>query len=566
MRFWARPESTMTQFLFQWKKFLTFAALLSCFVNILQLTFPFYMFTIYNNIIISYSPVSLVTITAAAGIAVVALCLFSYLRARLLAAAGRNLHLSLRDRVYDVMVESVVRNPQRAFRGGISDLNTLQTFCSTPGIYAVFDVLWAPFYLGLIYLFHPVLGLIATIGALIMAGLSLLQERLIRKDMVMANQLHMANERFVDSFLRNVEVINGMGMAPAVTDRFMDKNSRVIASQTRSSDVAGTIQAAIKPGQMVIQVMIYCFGAYYAMTQGFDVGLMVAASIIMGRGLAPLMQLMGSWRQARHAWDAFNRIKQAVPGETGAPERPDPLVLPRPRGRIQVTDAAFWMDGQMLLGPVTFDLAPGEFLGVIGPSGAGKTTLCRLLLGIWPAFGGKVFLDGRDVAAWDKARVGPCIGYLPQEVVIFPGTVALNIARLETPDEQAVQAVLDLSRCRDLVENLPQGLDTRLGEPDAVPLSGGQKQKIGLARALYRRPAFLVLDEPTAGLDAHSETQLMETLAELKASRDCTCVMVTHKPSLLNSMDKVVVLQNGRVSLFGPRDQVFAQLAGGRSS
>jgi len=556
----------MTQFLSQWKKYLTFAALLSCFVNILQLTFPFYMFTIYNNIIISYSPFSLVTITAAAGIAIVALCLFSYLRARLLAAAGRAMHVSLRDSVYCVMIGSAVRNSRNAFRGGISDLNTLQTFCSTPGIYALFDVLWAPFYLGLIYLFHPVLGLIATIGAGIMAGLSLLQETLIRKDMGKANQLHLANERFVDSFLRNVEVINGMGMAPAVTDRFIDKNSRVIASQTRSSDVAGTIQAAIKPGQMVIQVMIYCFGAYYAMTQGFNVGLMVAGSIIMGRGLAPLMQLMGSWRQARHAWDAFNRIKHLVPGNNGRPEPPDPLVLPRPRGHIQAIDAAFWMDGQVLLNPVTFDLAAGEFLGVIGPSGAGKTTLCRLLLGIWPAFGGKVFLDGRDVAAWDKTRFGSCIGYLPQEVVLYPGTVAQNISRLETPDEQGVEAVLDLSRCRDLVESLPQGLDTPLGGPDAVQLSGGQKQKIGLARALYRRPVLLVLDEPTASFDTHSETQLKETLAELKAGGDCTCIMVTHKPALLQSMDKVLVLQNGRVTLFGPRDQVLTDLAGGRAS
>jgi PrtD family type I secretion system ABC transporter len=556
----------MADFLLRWKKHLTFAALLSCFVNILQLTFPMYMFTIYQNIIVSYSPYSLANITTAAGIAILCLCLFSYLRARLLAAAGRDLHRSLRNTVYRTMIRSVVQTPQTAFRGGISDLNTLQTFCSTPGIYALFDVLWAPFYLGLIYLFHPVLGLIATLGALIMAGLSLLQEILVRKDMGQANQLHMANQRFVDSFLRNVDVINGMGMAPAVTDRFVHNNNKVIANQTRSSYVAGTIQAAIKPGQMVIQVTIYCFGAYYAMTQGFDVGLMVAASIIMGRGLAPLMQLMGSWRQTRHAWDAFHRLKQLVPGETGTPDRPDPLPLPAPRGRIQAAGASFWMGGRPLLHQVTFDLSPGQFLGVIGPSGAGKTTLCRLLLGIWPALGGRVLLDGRDAAAWDRDAMGWCIGYLPQEVALFPGTVAQNIARLETPDDTALSAALDLSRTRALVDSLPRGLDTRLGGPEGVRLSGGQKQKIGLARALYRRPALLVLDEPTASLDAHSEKQLMETLADLKAGGGCTCVMVTHKKALLQSMDRLLVLQNGQVALFGPKDEVVARLAGGRAS
>jgi PrtD family type I secretion system ABC transporter len=552
----------MSEFLAEWKKHLTFAALLSCFVNILQLTFPFYMFTIYGKILISYSPVSLVNITAAAGIAIAALCLFSYIRARLMACAGRQLHLSLRHTVYSGMVRSMVLNPRKTYQGGLNDLETLQSFCATPGAYALFDSLWAPFYLGLIYLFHPVLGMIATIGALIMTGLSFLQERLIRRDMNQANQLNMTNQRFVQSFLRNVDVINGMGMVTAVTDRFVHNNNQVMASQTRSSYIAGTIQAVIKPGQIVIMVMIYCFGAYYAMTQGFDVGLMVAASIIMGRGLAPLMQLMGSWRQVRNAWEAFNRIKQVTTAGAVNFLAPSSLPLPEPEGRIQVAEAGFAMDGQVLLNQVSFDLAPGEFLGVIGPSGAGKTTLCRLLLGIWPSFGGKVYLDGRDVFAWDKREIGHCIGYLPQEIELFPGTVAQNIARLETPDERAIEDVLDLSRCRNLVDSLPRGPATLLGGKDGVHLSGGQKQKIGLARALYRRPALLVLDEPSANFDVQSEKELLDTLMELKQGRACTCIMVAHKPSLLESMDKILVLKNGHKVLFGPRDEVFRQLTG----
>jgi PrtD family type I secretion system ABC transporter len=556
----------MTRFLSQWKTFLTFAALLSCFVNILQLTFPFYMFSIYQNIVISYSYFSLANITAAAVLAILALCLFSYLRARLLSTAGRHLSRTLRESVYTAMIRASVLNPRRAYRGGINDLDTLQNFCASPGIYAMFDVLWAPFYLGLIYLFHPVLGLIATIGTLGMAGLSLLQERLIRNDMTRANQVNASNQRFVASFLRNVDVINGMGMVPAVTDRFVAANNRVMAGQTRSSYVAGTIQAVIKPAQILIQVMIYCFGAYYAMTQGFNVGLMVAGSIIMGRGLAPVMQLVGSWRQARDAWAAFKRIKQMTPFQPSPDDTAGPLILPPPRGRLQAAGASFLMDGNLLLSQVSFDLAPGEFLGIAGPSGAGKTTLCRLLLGIWPAVGGKVFLDGQDVFTLDRQRTGHCIGYLPQEVELFDATVGENIARFSPPDPDAVSDVLDLSRCRDLVEHLPKGLDTRLGGEGGFQLSGGQKQKIGLARALYRGPAFVVLDEPSANFDDAADAQLMDTLGDLKQGGACTCVVVTHKRSLLQAMDKLLVLKEGRTALFGPRDAVLAHLAGGKAS
>ncbi|MEX1302003.1 MAG: ATP-binding cassette domain-containing protein, partial [Desulfotignum sp.] len=475
-------------------------------------------------------------------------------------AAGRHIHLPLHKQVSGVWVKTAVIHPDKAYRGGLSDLDTVQSFCASPGMHALFDVMWAPFYLGLIYLFHPVLGLIATIGALFMAGLSLLQEQLIRKDMGSANQLNMMNQRFVDSFLRNVEVINGMGMTSAVTDRFVHHNDQVMAAQTRSSYVAGSIQAVVKPGQITIQVMIYCFGAYYAMTQGFDVGLMVAGSIIMGRGLAPLMQLMGSWRQARHAWEAFNRIRQATRAPVQDPALSAPMPLPALTGRIQVDRASFVMNGRVLLHQISFDLEPGQFLGIIGPSGAGKTTLCRLLLGIWPAMGGRVDLDGRDAFARDSQETGPSIGYLPQEVELFPGTVAENISRLASPDDRAMESVLDLSRCRDLVESLPKGMDTRLGGMGDMPLSGGQKQKIGLARALYGRPALLVLDEPSASFDETSENQLRETLSVLKAGGGCTCIMVTHKPALLQSMDRILVLKSGRVALFGPTQAVFSRL------
>lgn len=549
----------MAAFLKQWKSFFTFAALLSSFVNLLQLTFPFYMFAIYSNIVVSYSEFSLSAITILAFFAVMILVGFSYLRSRLLALAGRQLSLGLRQDLYAGMVKGCVLDPGQAYQRGMADLESLRNYFSSSSVNALFDAPWAPFYLGLIYLFHPMLGLIATLGALVMVGLSALQELLVRKSMQEANRIHGQNQRFVDSFLRNVEVINGMGMIPAITDRFAAANNRVIANQTQSSHYAGAVQAMIKPLQNVIQVLIYCSGAYYAMTQGFNIGLMVAGSIIMGRGLAPLMQVMASWRFTVQAKESFLRLR-------GFSDFMDlqvtPMPLPEPRGALSVQGAVFRIKDQVLLKGVTFDLGVGEFLGIIGPSGAGKTTLCRLLLGIWPSLGGKVRLDGQDIFSWNKEEVGPFMGYLPQEIELFPGTVARNIARFGPVDEHALDKALEISGTREMVQSFPQGPDTLLEGEGGLKLSGGQRQKIGLARALYRDPRFLVLDEPTSNLDEKGEDQLLKALLAIQHTRACTCIMVTHKPSLLQSMDKVMVLRDGAVALFGPRDEVFAQLAG----
>lgn len=552
----------MVSFLKKWKKFFTFAAVLSLFVNILQLTFPFYMFTIYRNIVISYSVTSLANITAVAFFAVMVLGLFSYLRSRLLACAGKELNIELRRLIFLGTVKGSVIENSAAYRIGLNDLHTLQNYLSSPAIYALFDVPWAPFYLALIYLINPVLGSIATIGAVIMVGLSVLQHLLTRKSMREANNINSHNQRFVESFLRNSEVINGMGMIGAISDRFILGNNQVMMNQTISSNYAGTIQAIIKPLQNSIQVFIYCFGAYYAMTEGFNVGLMVAASIIMGRALAPLTQVTSSWQSTARARESYQRLEGAL---AFFEQQTKAMSLPLPKGHIKVESAVFRISDRVLVNGVTFALNPGEFLGVIGPNGAGKTTLCRLLLGILPSFGGKIYLDGRDIYSWDKEEIGAYIGYLPQEIELFPGTVAENIARLGNVDMEHINKAIELCGIEDMVEHLPEGLDTQLEGIEGIQLSGGQKQKIGLARALYKSPRFLVLDEPTSNLDEQGEQLLLGALTKMKQTQSCTCIMVTHKPALLQSMDKILVLREGRVAMFGPKSAVFAELAGQQS-
>lgn len=309
-------------------------------------------------------------------------------------------------------------------------------------------------------------------------------------------------------------------------------------------------------------VLIYCAGAYYAMTQGFSVGLMVAASIIMGRGLAPLMQAMGTWKFTMQARQAYKRLDGFVRAVDAVPEK---MPLPAPRGHYRLEEATYRTGGQVLLAGVSFGLNPGEFLGVIGPSGAGKTTLCRMLLGMWPPVAGHVYLDGMEVFRWDKEEAGKKIGYLPQELELFPATVAENIARLGEVDMEKVKAAAELCGITELLESLPNGFDTMLEAEGGVKLSGGQKQIVGMARALYGDPNILVLDEPTSNLDEQTESLIITILAGLKQKRNTTCIMVTHKPEILQSMDRVLVLRQGRLAMFGPKNEVFAKLAAGRA-
>lgn len=549
----------MVGFLTTWKRYFTFAALLSLFVNMTQLTFSFYMFAIYRNVIVSYSSFSLITITVVSVYALVFLGIFHFVRSRLLSLAGMHLYERLKTRVFTGMLKAHVMSGDRSYSQGMSDLETLQEFFSGNAVHPLFDLPWAPFYLMLIYFIHPILGVIATSGALVHIGMSVLQEVLIRRSMTNANIWNNQNHRFVNAFLRNTEVINGMGMSKAVADWFDRSNSKVILNQTQSSRYAGAIQSIMKPMQNVFQVAIYCAGAYYAMTEGFSVGLMVAASIIMGRGVAPVMQAATTWKVTLQARQAYNRVYNF---EQFLNQQPEKMPLFEPKGHFRLEKASYAAGGRFLLADASFELNPGQFLGIIGPSGAGKTTLCKLMLGIWPSNPGKAYLDGMDAFKWDKEVTGRHFGYLPQEIELFPGTLAENIARLGPVDMEKVEKASALCGILPLVEQLPFKFDTVLEGANGIKLSGGQTQMVGMARAVYGDPHILVLDEPTSNLDEQSENIMLSVLARLKQEGKTTCIMVTHKPALLTSMDSIVIVKQGRIALAGPRDEVFATLAG----
>ena len=547
----------MFDFLKKWKKYFIFAAVLSCFINILQLTFAFYMFTIYRQIVVSYSQVSLYTITVIALYALVSLGLFNYLRTRLLSVAAVDLNQGQKETVYKNMLKGYAGPWKKAYVAGLADLEALRNYFSSQAVFALFDVPWTPLYLLLIYFFHPVLGMVATVGALVIFGLSILQDVLTRKKIARANVMNSQNRRMVDAALRNAEAANSMGMLPGLCRHYDQSNESVITNQTSASRKAGVLQSITRPMQLFMQVLMYGIGAYYALLGQFSVGLMVAASIIMGQAVGPLMRVMGTWRLTLQSKEAFKRLSRFTAMVQEMPEKMD---LPVPRGKITAENVVLRLGESLVLKNVSFNLNPGEILGLIGPSGAGKTTLCRVLLGVWPSMGGKVRLDDVDMFYWQQEQLGRYIGYLPQDVELFEASVAKNIARMGEADPELVENAAKAAGVKDLIEALPQGHDTKLYGADGVALSGGQKQLLGLARALYGDPRLLILDEPNSNLDAAGERVLVNLLAEFRAKRICTCVVVTHKPELLNNADKLLILQNGRVVDFGARDEVMQRL------
>ncbi|MDA8402940.1 MAG: type I secretion system permease/ATPase [Desulfobacteraceae bacterium] len=547
----------MRAFLKKWKKYFVFAGLLSCFINILQLTFTFYMYSIYGNIVTSYSYVSLYSITILALFALAMMGLFTYLRSLLLGLAGVDLNQTLGETVFKNMIR-INAFPKKGYSQWLMDLNTVMGFFTSQGLYTIFDLPWAPFYLLFMYVISPALFLVAFIGTAVVFILSVLQNFLTRDRLVKANALYARNSGEVNTLLRNAEVIHSMGMAEGLCRRFDDRNAEIIGNQTIASRYAGVLQSITRPTQVFMQVLIYGVGAYLAVKRELNVGLMIAASIIMGQATGPLMRIMSTWSSILKVRTSYYRLHQFM---EIFEMQPDKMRLPRPVGKLTVDHLFFKMDQALLLNNISFSLAPGEILGVIGPSGAGKTTLCKVLVGIWPEFKGKVRLDDVDMFYWDQEELGKHMGYLAQEVELFQTTVSRNIARMGEPDPAKVRKAAEMAGVAELVESLPQGYDTLLFTEDGVSLSGGQKQRMGLARALYNDPAMIVLDEPNSNLDQEGERALMKFLFKMKQTRSATCILVTHKPEILEAVDKILIMKNGQMVQFGDKAEITSKLS-----
>lgn len=542
------------------QRYFAYAGLFSLAINALLLVPALYMLQVFDRVLSSRSEETLVMLSAGALLALAMMAALDVLRARLLAACGIALDRWLGPSVLQGLLAQTARLGGAEHLDGLRDVGALRSFLVGAGVIALFDAPWLPLFLLLIYFFHPVLGALALAGALLMLGLAALNERFTRRPLERVQAEGRRSGRFVDAVTRNAEVVSALGMQRAVTERWGVLNEAALREQREASGLGATFSGLTKLTRQAIQMAMLGTGAYLVISQHLSAGVMIAATIILGRALAPVEMLVAGWRNlvdVRSAWLRLTKLFDATPAAGPGTE------LPAPRGSVSVerVSFAFARAERPVIRGVSFSLPNGESLGIIGPTAAGKSTLARLLVGVWKPSSGAVRLDGGDVSAWERAQLGPYIGYVPQAVELFGGTVAENIARLAPSDSAAVVRAAQRAHAHDMILRLPKGYDTETGE-GGERLSPGQRQRIALARALYGEPRLVVLDEPNANLDVEGDEALVQAMHDLKVS-GVTVVIIAHRPSLLGGVDKLLVLKDGTAELFGPRAEIMARVTRG---
>ncbi len=534
------------------------AGVFSLFINLLLFASPLYMMQIYDRVLGSRNDTTLVMLSVVTAGLFIIMGLLEMVRTRILVRAGIRFDTMLSNRIFAAVFSRSLRIPGGVAAQALRDLDAVRDFVGGVGVLVFCDAPWAPLFIGLAFMLHPALGWVSLLGAVLILGLALVNEKFTRKPLKSAALHGMSANAYADASLRNAEVIKAMGMMPGIARRWLHRHQQMLALQARAGDRGGYLLAASKLVRLSLQSGILGVGAYLAIHDSLSAGSIMAASIIMSRALAPVEMAVGQWKYFVHARTSWSRLQELL---TAVPPRPETMALPAPKGALSVEGVYAVPPGANLpaLRGVSFAIEPGEVLGVVGPSAAGKSTLARIIVGVWQAHSGAVRIDGAEIARWDRAALGPHIGYLPQDVELFDGTVAENIARFQSVDAAAVVEAARNAGVHDLILRLPEGYDTRIGEAGRS-LSGGQRQRLGLARALYNNPALLVLDEPNSNLDTAGEQALIEAVANAR-QLGSTVVVISHRVSILGAVDKVLVLNNGQVESFGKRDEVLSRFA-----
>lgn len=537
---------------------LLLVALLSVLCNLLLFVGPLYMLQIYDRVLSSRSVETLIALTIIAAFLLFTYGLLDFTRNRILNRAGAKFDKDINGGLFRTALKSALATRSTQSQQALRDMETVRDFWTGPTVITLCDAPFAPVFIAVCFLFHPYLGVVALIGSLILFVLALLNEWSTRKSIIEAGRASIGAQHYANASFRNAEVIHALGMQKAIHSQWANQHSDALGWSAQASDRSGLIGSTSKFVRSFLQVAILGAGAFLAIQGEISAGVMIAASIMMGRALQPVEQAVAQWKSLTSARSSWSRLKALF---DDIPEEAERIKLPEPKGELKLEGVITGAPGQRepILKGISFELAAGDSLAVIGPSAAGKSTLARVMVGVWPAMKGCVRLDGADLRHWNSEDLGQHIGYLPQDVELFGGTVASNIARCTEPDSAAVVAAAELAGTHQLIQSLPNGYDTQIGEM-GMTLSGGQRQRIGLARAVYGQPKILVLDEPNAHLDSGGESDLARAIRRI-SERGTTIVIITHRPALLNEVNKVAVMANGELKAFGPSKEVMKELA-----
>lgn len=549
--------SELQQTILKAKKSFIFVGFFSLFINLLQLTSPLYMLQLYDRVMASRSESTLILLTLLIIALFATMAILEMIRSRILVRVGNKMDNLLSDRIFESIFQFANKMPGKASSLPLNDLTQIRQFMTGNGLFAFFDTPWMFIYILVLFLFHPLFGYFSIFAGLVLVVFAIMNEKTTKDKLAQANKLNRDSTVFVDASLRNAEVIHAMGMQNNIKKIWQKKYYGFLNAQMIASDNAGFWSNLTKSMRVLFQSLMLGLGGYLAIKAELTPGMMIAGSIIMGRALAPLDLMISSWKGFSNARTSYERLDGLLE-EFAKKEKP--MELPAPQGEIL-------LEGVMVVPPnakqpslkgISFQVDHGDIVGIIGPSAAGKSSLARAILGLWPLAAGKVRLDKSDISQWDKELLGQYIGYLPQDIELFEGTISENICRFAEVDAQKVVEAAQISGVHEMILRLPEGYDTLIGAGGAT-LSGGQRQRVGLARALYNNPVLVVLDEPNSNLDDVGEAALVEAIKVLK-SRGTTVILITHRPSILQVTNKLALMQQGLLQLYGNTNEVLQKL------
>jgi PrtD family type I secretion system ABC transporter len=536
------PTATLNSSLRALQKVLLTNVIFSFFINLTLLAAPLYMMQVYNRVLPSHSESTLVMLTGLACFALAALSALEAVRSRIMVRLGGKLEHDLNHRVIEATVLSTLRSGERRVRQPLSDFDRIRSFVWSPVPSALFDIAWAPLFVLVVFLFHPLLGLVALGGSVVLLAMAVMHHLMTRPDLEVASRNAADANSFMERSLRNAQTLEAMGMLANLQQRWLRQRNETLRLQAKAADRTGVFAGLTKSVRFLLQVVLLGCGALLVIKNEITPGAIAAASMLMARALAPLEMTVSAWPQCVAVRGAFARLNALL---RSSPPRQKRISLPVPRGALHLQEVVAWLPGstEPVLRRVTFSVAPGDILAIVGASGSGKSTLARLIVGVLPPHAGKICLDNAEIQMWNREELGPYLGYLPQELELFEGTIAENIARFGELDSRKIVGAAQRAGVHDMILGLSQGYETMLGA-GGVSLSGGQRQRIALARAVYGDPVLVVLDEPNSNLDSAGEQALAGAIQSMTES-GTTVVLVSHRTNILRQANHLLMLRDG---------------------